>query len=55
VKKEPGEVAHACNHSYLGGRDQEDHSLKPSQTNNSQDPISKKLLTGKELVEWLKV
>jgi hypothetical protein len=23
-------VAHACNPSYLGGRDQEDHSSKPA-------------------------
>jgi hypothetical protein len=32
-------VAHACNPSYLGGRDQEDHGLKPAQANNSQDLI----------------
>jgi hypothetical protein len=30
-------VAHAYNPSYLGGRDQEDHSLKPAQANSSQD------------------
>jgi hypothetical protein len=29
----------ACNPSYPGGRDQEDHSLKPA--NSSWDPISK--------------
>jgi hypothetical protein len=34
-------VAHACNPSYSGGRDQEDHGLKPAQANSSQDPISK--------------
>jgi hypothetical protein len=34
-------VAHACNPSYLGGRDQEDHSLKPAWANSSQDPVSK--------------
>jgi hypothetical protein len=34
-------VAHACNSSYSGGRDQEDHSLKPTWANSSQDPISK--------------
>jgi hypothetical protein len=34
-------VAHACNLSYSGGRDQEDHGLKPDQANNLQDPISK--------------
>jgi hypothetical protein len=33
-----------------GGRDQEDHGLKPAQANSSQDPISEKAL-----VEWLKV
>jgi hypothetical protein len=35
-------VAHACHPSYLGDRDQEDHSSKPAWANNSQDPISKK-------------
>jgi hypothetical protein len=34
-------VAHACNPSYSGGRDQEDCSLKPAWANSSQDPISK--------------
>jgi hypothetical protein len=40
-------VAHACNPSYSGGRDQEDHVLKPAWANNSQDPISKKPITKK--------
>jgi hypothetical protein len=34
-------VAHTCNPSYSGGRNQEDHSSKPAQANNSRDPISK--------------
>jgi hypothetical protein len=34
-------VAHACNPGYSEGRDQEDHSLKPAQGNNSWDPILK--------------
>jgi hypothetical protein len=35
--------AHACNPSYLGGRDQEDHDgSKPAHTNNLRYPISKK-------------
>jgi hypothetical protein len=34
-------VAHACNPSYSGGRDQEDHSSKPVLANSSGDPISK--------------
>jgi hypothetical protein len=34
-------VAHACNPSYSGGRDQEEHSLKPAWANSSQNPISK--------------
>jgi hypothetical protein len=38
-------MAHACDPSYSGGRDQEDHSSMPSQTNSSQDPISKTLNT----------
>jgi hypothetical protein len=28
--KKPAPVAHACNPSYSGGRDQEDHGLKPA-------------------------
>jgi hypothetical protein len=32
----------ACNPSYSGGRDQEDHGSKPAQENSSWDPISKK-------------
>jgi hypothetical protein len=35
-------MAHACNPSYLGGRYQKDHSLKPAQANGLWDPISKK-------------
>jgi hypothetical protein len=38
-------VAHACNPSYSGGRDQEDHGLKPAQANSSRDPISEKTFT----------
>jgi hypothetical protein len=29
-------VAHVCNPSYSGGRDQEDLGLKPAQANSSQ-------------------
>jgi hypothetical protein len=32
----------ACNPSYSGGRDQEDHGSKLAQENSFQDPISKK-------------
>jgi hypothetical protein len=48
-------VAHACNPSYSGGRDQEDHGSKPAQTNSSQDPILKKLITKIGLMKWLTV
>jgi hypothetical protein len=48
-------VAHACNPSYSGGRDQEDLGLKPAQANSSWDPISRKPIIIKGLVEWLKV
>jgi hypothetical protein len=49
-------VAHACNPSNSGGRDQEDRGSKPAWANNSQDPISKKPYHKKTgLVEWLKV
>jgi hypothetical protein len=34
-------VAHACNPSYSGGRDQEDSSLKLAWANSLQDPILK--------------
>jgi hypothetical protein len=40
-------VAHTCNPSYLGGRDQENLGLKPAQANASQDPILKILITKK--------
>jgi hypothetical protein len=59
ISQAPG--AHAYNPSYSGGRNQEDHDLKPAQANSSQDPISKKKKKKKKhtkkigLVEWLKV
>jgi hypothetical protein len=36
-KKFPSQVpmAHTCNSSYLGGRDEEDSSSKPAQANSS--------------------
>jgi hypothetical protein len=46
--------AHTYNPSYSRGRDQEDHSLKPSRANSSQELISKKLIT-KIGWDWLKV
>jgi hypothetical protein len=48
-------VAHVCNPSYSGGRDLEDRSSKPAQANSLGDPISKKPITKKGLVKWLKV
>jgi hypothetical protein len=45
-------VAHACNPSYSGGRDQEDHGSKPSQAEFKR-PYFKKLFT--KIVEWLKI
>jgi hypothetical protein len=51
----PGVVAHACNPSYLGGRDQEDCGLKPAQANISMRPYLKKTHHKKGLVEWLKM
>jgi hypothetical protein len=47
-------VAHTCNPSYSGSRDQEDCGLKPAWANSSQDPILKKLHK-KGLVERFKV
>jgi hypothetical protein len=34
-------LVHACNPSYSGGRDQEDHGQKPAQADSSRDPILK--------------
>jgi hypothetical protein len=48
-------AAHACNPSYSGGRDQGDHSSKPSQANSLWDPSWKNTHMTKGLVEWLKV
>jgi hypothetical protein len=41
-------VAHACDPSYSGGRDQEDGGSKPAQANSSLDPILKKPITKKK-------
>jgi hypothetical protein len=49
------QVAHACNPSYSGGREQEDHGLKPVWANSSKGLISKIPITKIGLVEWLKV
>jgi hypothetical protein len=38
-------VAHACNPSYSGGRDQEHRSLNPAQANILLDPILKNPIT----------
>jgi hypothetical protein len=54
-KKSWALVDHACTPSYSGGRDQENRGSQPSWANNSQDPISKKPITTKGLVEWLTV
>jgi hypothetical protein len=47
-------VAHICNPSYSGGRDQDNHGSRPGWTNSLRDPISKSP-SKIELVEWLKV
>jgi hypothetical protein len=38
-------VAHVYNSSYSGGRDQEDHSLRPAWANSSRAPILKNPIT----------
>jgi hypothetical protein len=38
-RKSQAPVAHACNPSYSGGRDQEDRGLKSAWANSSRDPI----------------
>jgi hypothetical protein len=49
-----GSVTHACNPSYSGGRDQEDHSSKPG-WQIVCETLSGKTHHRKTLVEWLKV
>jgi hypothetical protein len=52
-------VAHACNHSYSGGRNQEHHGSKPTGAKKKKQmftrPYLKKPFTKMGLVEWLKV
>jgi hypothetical protein len=48
-------VAHTCNPSYSGGRDQEYQGLRPARATSSQEPISERNHYKKGLVEWLKV
>jgi hypothetical protein len=40
VRKAEEQVAHTCDPSYPGHRDQEDHSSKPPIPNSSWEPIS---------------
>jgi hypothetical protein len=40
-------VAHTCNPSFSGGRDQKDHSSKLAQANSLCDPILKKSIMKK--------
>jgi hypothetical protein len=48
-------VTHVCNPSYSGGRDYEEHNLKPAQGTSYVRPYLKNPITKKGLVEWLKV
>jgi hypothetical protein len=48
-------VAHACNPSYSGGGEQEDHGLKPTWVNKFTRSYLEKPFTKIELVDWLKV
>jgi hypothetical protein len=48
-------VAHTCNPSLSGGRDQEDHGSKPAQANSAEDPVLKTPNTKTGLVELLKL
>jgi hypothetical protein len=38
--EKPGMVMHVCNPSYLGGRDQEDHVLRPAVGKSYQGSMS---------------
>jgi hypothetical protein len=48
-------VAHACNPSYSGSREQEDRGLRPTQAKSPLRPYLKNSFTKIGLVEWLKV
>jgi hypothetical protein len=48
-------VAHTCDPSYSGGRNQEDRGSKPAWANSSARPYLKKSFTQIGLMEWLKV
>jgi hypothetical protein len=48
-------VAHACNPSYSGGRDQKDSGSKPARANSFTRPYLEKPFTKIGLVEWFKV
>jgi hypothetical protein len=48
-------VAHICNPSYSGGRDQEDRGSKPAQVKSSIRLYLKKPSIKIGLVEWLKM
>jgi hypothetical protein len=47
-------VAHTYT-CYSGGRDLEDHGVKPAQANSSLDPNLRKSFNKKGLVEYFKV
>jgi hypothetical protein len=48
-------MAHPCNLSYSGGRDQEDRDLKPASSKQFMRPYpEKKIHHKKGLVEWFK-
>jgi hypothetical protein len=48
-------VAHARNPGYSGGRDWEDHGLKPALANSFVRPYHEKNLSRKRLVEQLRM
>jgi hypothetical protein len=48
-------MAHACNPTYSGGRDQEDRGSKPAWAKKFARPYLEKKYHIKGLVEWFKV
>jgi hypothetical protein len=46
VTERSGAVVHACDSSYMGGRNWEDHGFRPAQTKSLRDYLNKQAGSG---------